>query len=255
MGVVFLLSIFYFLSTIISLMIIVDVESTGVDAKLCSLLSVGAVDFDNPTNQFYMECYAFPGAHIEKEALKVNGFKMEEIQRPQHQQGHTGSRFAQKGSPSSGHALALGVVRGLSSASHSKTSRAEDKEVVEAFLVWMKTCKEWTLAGQNPSFDRDFLQETAHRYHLDWPLAQRTIDLHSVAYYQFLKMGKEIPRKKNHSALNLDAILKHVGLPTRQGSHNALDDAKLEAEAFGRLLGGKSLMTEYSHFQVPAQLS
>ena len=27
-------------------MIIVDVESTGVDAKLCSLLSVGAVDFE-----------------------------------------------------------------------------------------------------------------------------------------------------------------------------------------------------------------
>ncbi|PIQ68154.1 MAG: hypothetical protein COV91_05505 [Candidatus Taylorbacteria bacterium CG11_big_fil_rev_8_21_14_0_20_46_11] len=193
-------------------MIVVDVESSGVDAKLCSLLSVGALDFDNPTNQFYMECRVFEGAHVEKDALAVNGFSEESIHDVQ---------------------------------------KKTDREVVEAFLEWMKTCKEWTLVGQNPSFDRDFLQETAHRYHINWPLAQRTIDLHSIAYFRLLKRGEEIPRKNNHSDLNLDAILTYVGLPTRTGSHNALDDAKLEAEAFSRLAHQTSLISAYKEFPVP----
>lgn len=193
-------------------MIIVDVESTGVDAKLCSLLSVGALDFDNPQNQFYMECRAFDGAHVEKEALVVSGFNQEQIQ---------------------------------------STLKKTDREVVLAFLKWMETTKEWTLCGQNPSFDRDFLQETAHRHHINWPLAHRTIDLHSIAYHQFLKLGKEIPRRNNHSALNLDRILEHVGLPTRGRSHHALDDAKLEGEAFSRLVYGKNLLADYSSFPIP----
>jgi DNA polymerase III epsilon subunit-like protein len=197
-------------------MIIVDVETTGVDSRLCSLLSVGALDFANPQYQFYMECRIFDGAHVEKEALAVNGFKLDKL------------RDAKK-----------------------KT----DREVVEAFLEWMKTCNEWTLAGQNPSFDRDFLEQTAHRYHINWPLAQRTIDLHSVAYYHMTRAGKTIPSKNNHSALNLDAILLYVGLPERNGSHNALEDAQLEAEAFSRLFTGKGLLPEFEDFAVSIGLT
>ena len=196
-------------------MIIVDVESTGVDSRLCSLLSVGAVDFDNPENQFYMECRAFYGAHVEKEALEIAGFSSEQI--------------------------------------YDATKRT-DWEVVVAFLKWMNGCGEWTLAGQNPSFDRDFLQETAYRYHLDWPLAHRTVDLHSIVFCKFLKSGENMPKKNNHSALNLNAILKYTGLPARDKSHNALLDAKLEGEAFSRLLYGKNLLTEYASFPIPLYL-
>ncbi|TSC58635.1 MAG: DNA polymerase III subunit epsilon [Parcubacteria group bacterium Greene0416_79] len=197
-------------------MIVVDVESTGVDARLCSLLSVGALDFENPVNQFYMECRAFSGAHMEKEALKISGFTEEAI------------RDAKK---------------------------PTDREVAEAFLAWMKTCGEWTLAGQNPSFDRGFLEETAHRYHINWPLAHRTIDLHSICYFQMQKQGREPPRKNNHSALNLDRILEYVGLPTRETKHHAFADAKLEAEALSRLLCGKNLLPEYASFGVPGSFS
>lgn len=192
-------------------MIVVDVESTGVDARQCSLLSVGALDFDNPTNQFYAECRAFEGAHVEKEALVISGFTAEQI---------------------------------------CDTGKKSDREVVVGFLTWMKTCREWTLAGQNPSFDRNFLEETAHRYHINWPLAHRTIDLHSIAYAEFLRIGKEIPKKNNHSALNLDRILRHVGLPTRAKKHNALEDASLEAEAFSRLLQRRNLLLEYKGFSL-----
>src|SRR3989338_7348989 len=121
---------------------------------------------------------------------------------------------------------------------------------VEAFLTWMKTCREWTLTGQNPSFDRDFLQETAHRYHINWPFAHRTVDLHTIAYERFCRMGKKIPRKNNHSALNLDCILEYVGLPTRGHAHNALEDAKLEGEALSRLIYGKNLLTCYEKFPI-----
>src|SRR3989338_3062082 len=101
-------------------MIIVDVESTGVDTRACSLLSVGAVEFESPENQFYLECRIFDGAHIEKEATEIHGFSPEQMQ---------------------------------------DKNKKTDREVVEAFLSWLQTCKEWTLAGQNVSFDRDFLKE------------------------------------------------------------------------------------------------
>src|SRR3989344_2790182 len=248
-------------------MIIVDTETTGVDSKLCSLLSVGAVDFDNPTNQFYIECFAFSGAHIEKEALAVNGFRMEEIidknqipktndqkdtTTPRLLLGKDGLDFfhTEDGgtpfiTPLHSQTRVLPLLREIGEI------KMTDREVVQAFLEWMKTCAEWTLAGQNPSFDRDFLQETAHRYHINWPLAHRTIDLHSVAYYHLKKRGIEPPQKNKHSALNLDRILEYVGLPTRVTKHNALDDAKLEAEALSRLFHNKCLFSEYATYPIP----
>jgi DNA polymerase III epsilon subunit-like protein len=227
-------------------MIVVDVETTGVDSRLCSLLSVGALDFDNPENQFYMECRAFDGAHVEKEALEISGFTDAEIfsndQAPisndqQATVNHDTPSPASADASAGRHSPPLKRGRG----------KVTDKELVLAFLEWLKTCKEWTLAGQNPSFDCSFLEETAHRYHINWPLAHRTIDLHTLAYTEFMRAGKEIPRTNNHSALNLDRILEHVGLPTRTKKHNALEDAKLEAEAFSRLLYRKGLLREFGH--------
>lgn len=196
-------------------MIIVDVETTGMDSRLCSLLSVGAIEFENPANSFYMECRMFDGAHCEKEAQEIHGFSDSEMRDP---------------------------------------NKKTDREVLEAFLAWMRDCKEWTIAGQNVSFDRDFLKETAYRYHIDWPLAQRTVDLHSIAYSHYVKIGKEIPQKNNHSALNLETILEHVGVPVKREKHNALEDAKLEAEAFSRFFKGRGLFPEYGRFRVPEYL-
>ncbi len=192
-------------------MIIVDVEASGVDPVKCSLVSVGAVDFDNPENRFYEECRIWDGAHVEDEALAVTGMTRTQITDPKKQ---------------------------------------TDREVTEKFLGWIKTCKEYTLAGQNPSFDRDFLQQTAYRYHINWPLAHRTVDLHSIAYFHLIKQGLPIPLENNHSKINLNFIIKHVGLNVARGKHNALEDALLEAECFSRLFYGKILISEYSKFPV-----
>lgn len=57
-------------------LIALDVETTGIDPVSNSILSIGAVEIDNPSNTFYQECRAFDGAVITMEALKVNGFSM-----------------------------------------------------------------------------------------------------------------------------------------------------------------------------------
>jgi len=193
-------------------MIIVDVETSGMTPDRHSLLSVGAIDFDNPERQFYEECRIFDGAHVDDEALEVNGFTRVQIADPKKQ---------------------------------------TDREVAEKFLQFALGAKEKTLAGQNPSFDRDFLQATAHRYHINWPFAHRTVDLHSVCYADMIRKGIKPLEEKGHSALNLERILEYVGLPRRNGKHNALEDTKLETEAFARLLLGQSVLEEYKTFSLP----
>ncbi len=193
-------------------MIVIDVEASGVSPEKDSLLSVGAVDFANPENRFYEECRIWDGAHIEKEALEINGFSREQI---------------------------------------TDQKKKTDREVVVAFLVWLEKIEEKTIAGHNPSFDRDFLQATAYRYHINWPLAHRTIDLHSICYFDMLKRGVKQPSLHGHSALNLDAVLAYVGIPPEPKPHNALTGALVETEAFGRLFYEKPFLEEFFKYPMP----
>lgn len=196
-------------------MIVVDVETTGVIPHIHSLLSVGAVDFANPSRQFYEECRMWEDAHVSPEALAVNGFSREEI---------------------------------------TDLTKETDKELVKHFLLWTMKSEEVTLAGENPSFDRDFLHYTALRHHIDWPLAHRTIDLHTLCYYHMVKREMRVPLLHKHSDLNLDTIAEYVGLKGREGIHKALEDARLEAEALSRLLYKKNLLPDFKNFPLPAYI-
>ena len=55
-------------------MVIIDIETTGLNPKKHSILEIGALDFNNPTNQFYQKCRIFDGAEIDPKALMVNGY-------------------------------------------------------------------------------------------------------------------------------------------------------------------------------------
>ena len=66
-------------------MIVLDVEMSGLDPNRHSILSLGALDLDEPTNQFYEECRAWDGAEIDDAALAVNGFTREEAAAPEKQ--------------------------------------------------------------------------------------------------------------------------------------------------------------------------
>ena len=186
-------------------MIVVDMEASGVEPHKNSLVSIGAYEFENPLNFFYEECRVWDGAHIDDEALKVNGMSREEI---------------------------------------TSSKKQLDKDLVVNFLKWTESCKEKTIAGQNPSTDRDFIKYTCERYHINWPFAHRTVDLHSICYFHMVRRGVMPPSRNAHSALNLDGILAYVGIPAEPKPHNGLMGAKVEAEAFERLIHEKPLFPD-----------
>lgn len=196
-------------------MIVVDVESSGTEANIHSILSVGLIDFVNPTRQLYLECRAWDGAKIEDEALAVNGFTREQA---------------------------------------TDASKQSEAELVHQFIEWAKGMDDTTFAGQNVSFDRDFLRASAKRAgHTEWPFAHRTIDTHTLAWMHMIKRGLTPPidPEKHHSALNLDAVLIYCGIPEEPQPHNALTGAKSHAEVISRLLYGKKLLPEFEKYDLP----
>lgn len=196
-------------------MIIVDVETTGVHPEKHALLSIGAVDFSHPERQFYAECQIWDGAEVMQEALSINGFTEENICDPK---------------------------------------KKSQKEIIEEFYAFVQGCEEHTFAGENPSFDRDFLKASVKRENISWIIPHRTIDLHTLGYTHFLTQNLAAPTKNKRTAINLDFILTLVGLPQEPKPHNALTGAQMEAEVFSRLLYGKNLLKEFAQYPIPEVL-
>ncbi len=194
-------------------MLVLDVEASGTEAHKHSIVSLGALDFANPSNRFYGECRVWDGAHIMDEALVVNGFTREEITDPKKQ---------------------------------------SEADLVHSFLRWCEGLDERTLAGQNVSFDRDFLKYASQRAgHTEWPIAYRTIDTHTLCYMHMVERGLQPPVRHRRSALNLDAVLNYCGIPEEPSPHNALTGALSHAEVVARLLYGRALLPEFSEFAIP----
>jgi DNA polymerase III epsilon subunit-like protein len=131
------------------------------------------------------------------------------------------------------------------------SKKQTDGELVKSFIEWSASCKEKTLAGQNPSFDRDFMQMAAQRSHIDWPFAHRTIDLHSLCFMHMVRAGIVPPVLKGRSDLNSEKIMKYVGIPKEKHPHNALNCTITEAEAISRLLYDKKLLLEFREYEIP----
>lgn len=195
-------------------MLIVDVEASGTRCAQHSIVSIGAIDFDNPENRFYEECRIWDGAEIMDGALEVNGFSKEEITDPQKQ---------------------------------------TEAQAVQKFITWSESIADRTITGQNPSFDRDFLREAAYREHFNWSFAYRTIDTHSLCWMHIIKRGNKPPVDAAHkrSDLDLDAILRYCGIPAEPEPHNALTGALCHAEVASRLLFDRKLLPEFEQFDIP----
>lgn len=195
-------------------MIVLDIEASGTNPRKHSIVSIGALDFDNPKNQFCDECRVWDGAHIDPEALEVNGFTKEEITDP---------------------------------------AKKTEAEALKAFIGWTKELSDWTILGQNPSFDRDFIAAACDRANVDFPFAHRTIDTHTLAYMHMLQHGVTPPfdAAKRRTALNLDAVLNYCGIPAEPEPHNALTGAMSHAEVASRLLYGRNLLEEFSVYPIP----
>ena len=145
---------------------------------------------------------------------------------------------------------------GLTTDAATDQTKQTEAELVRAFIAWSEGAADKTFAGQNVSFDRDFLKYAAARAgHTDWPFAYRTIDTHSLAWMHMVKRGLVPPVDplKKRSALDLDAILNYCGIPTEPTPHNALTGAKSHAEVIARLLYDKKLLPEFEQYAIPWQ--
>jgi DNA polymerase III epsilon subunit-like protein len=193
-------------------MIVLDIEASGVNYQKNSIVSIGALDIDNPENRIYLECQVWAGAHLNDESLAVCGFSREQVTDP---------------------------------------TKITEGQLVTQFISWAENIEDQTLAGQNVSFDRDYLKAACERVGINTPFAYRTIDTHTLAYMHMVTHNLTVPTAKRHSAVNLDAALRYVGITDEPEPHNALTGALSHAEVISRLLYGKTLLPEFAHYPLP----
>lgn len=195
-------------------MLILDVEASGTNYDKHSIVSLGALDLTNPDNRFYEECRIWEGAHIMDGALEVNGFTEAEI---------------------------------------TDATKQTEAELMQKFIAWADGLEDKTFAGQNVSFDRDFVRAACERAGINYTFAYRTIDSHSLAWMHIVNSGGTPPIDEEHkrSALDLDAVLNYCGIPEEPKPHNALTGALSHAEVINRLLYGKKLLPEFEQFAIP----
>lgn len=196
-------------------MIVVDVETSGLNPWRNAILSIGALEFDRPTNTFYGECRVPADAEINPEALVVNGF---------------------------------------TEASIHDVTKPSLEQLLARFIEWVELIPDQTLAGVNPFFDRDFLKAAAYRYRYDWGPGRRIVDLHSLCYAHQLARGLTPPTEQGRTSITADSTFIYVGLPSQPTPHHALTDVKLEAESFSRLIHGRPLLEEFHHHPLPPYL-
>ena len=196
-------------------MIVLDIETTGLDPGRHSIIEVGAIDFDCPGNYFNARCQIWDGAEIDFKALEINGLTINEI--------HDQTIFTQK-------------------------------ELLSRLMIWIDHIEDKTIAGQNVDFDINFLNESSARCGLDFRLGKRKVDQHSIVYAHFLKRKIPPPLKNGFSDLNSDFIMKYVGIPPEPKPHRAINGARYEAEALSRLIYGRGMFEEFDKYAIPDYL-
>ena len=195
-------------------MLVLDIEATGTNPQVHSIVSLGAVDLQRPERQLYLECRRFLGSHIMDGALEDNGFTLEQI---------------------------------------DDVTKMSEAELILQFMEWSQEAEDRTLVGQNVSFDRAYLENASNRAGIQFDLPYRTLDTHTMCYMHMIKSGVTPPFDPQHKRtnLNLNAVLNYCGVPAEPDPHNALTGAKCHGEVASRLLYGKSLLPEFSKFPIP----
>ena len=196
-------------------MIVVDVETTGLNPLACSIIEIGAVDFNNPDNQFEGECSIWDGAEVNPKSLEWNGQTIEDITNPE---------------------------------------RKTLKQLIIDFTKWLALLEDQTMAGQNIDFDISFLNDSSRRYNLGMNFGRRKVDQHSFVYAHLVKRGLQPPLKNNASAISGDYIMKYVGIPAEPKPHSALNGAIFECEALSRIINGTSIMRKFKDYEIPDYL-
>jgi len=162
-------------------MIVLDIETSGLDHDKCGVISIGALCFDEPEKTFYQECKIDDDEEVQEGAMKINGLSEEEMR---------------------------------------DKNKQSQKQLINNFYRWH-------------------------------------IQIN----------GKFLLDENRENAMGLSRILEFCGIPDKRiglkesevekegESHNALEDARLEAECFSRLIYGKRLFSEFKRYPIPEELA
>lgn len=140
----------------------IDVETTGLNHRDSSLVSIGAVEIMDPTNRFYMECNVWKGSLVEDVALKINGFSHTDIT--------------------------------------DNPDKVSEAEMITAFVEWVTQKNAPMMVAHNASFDRDWVAAACNRAAIKNPFEFRTIDIHSIMYAHLMRLGKDVPGRLSLNA-------------------------------------------------------
>lgn len=137
------------------LILVVDLETTGLNSEKNSILQIGAVWLSGRKGEFFLDCRVWPGATVEPEALRINGMSYERC---------------------------------------TDTTLPSEQKALTAFLEWVGPGPVM-LAGLNPTHDRAFLRAAYRRAYgapLN-VFPHRCLDLHSVVVAHELREMTAIP--------------------------------------------------------------
>ena len=196
-------------------MIVVDLEMSGLEIGKCGIWQIGAVDMDNPKNIFFEDSRIDDSDRVDKEALNIIGKTEAELR---------------------------------------DIKKQAQKQLLENFFRWCEKIGARTMIAQHPQADHAFLENKAWKYQISFPLFHRAFDLHSIAQLKYKEINGKFLMKGDKSEMGLRATLKLVGMEDPRNAHNALEDAKLTAECFSRIVYGKNILEEYSKFKIPSYL-
>ncbi|MBD3253288.1 hypothetical protein GF386_06140 [Candidatus Pacearchaeota archaeon] len=206
-------------------MIVVDIETSGLDFNKSGVWQIGAVDLDNPDNIFLEEARIDDEDEVNEKSLEVTG--------------KTEGQLRDK-------------------------NKQSQKMLIENFFKWCDSVKIKNCICQNPQWDMGFLMTKAKKYGSNRPFHHRAFDLHSIAQLRYFLFNKKFLIKEEisnsdfskvyGSDMGLSKVLIFVGMRDDRGKHNALEDAKLTAECFSRIVYGRGLFKEYANFQIPDYL-
>lgn len=192
-------------------MIAVDCEMSGLDPKVNSILSIGAVDTENKSRRFYGECSMPLNKIADPVSLSINGFKEKDLQNPE---------------------------------------KDSLKELMQKFYTWTMETNDRTLLGQNVSLDKEFLNTAFEESGIPFCFHYRVVDVHSVACGMFLKFGVPIVVEDGKMRMSLDKISEILGMPREPRPHNGLNGALYNAEIFFRLVYEENFAPEFRDYPI-----
>jgi ribonuclease T len=177
--------------------IVIDVETGGLDPQADALLAIGAVCLNvdgKIEGTFHTLVAPAAGLAVNPSALAVNGLTPSPAWPP-------------------------------------------EREALRAFANFCQRWAPALFAGCNVPFDRAFLSAAARRCSLPEPVGRHILDIKSLALALHVNGVLSLPIKRRMPSPSLDSILAALRLPGREGPHHdALTDAQLTASALWRLL-------------------